>query len=131
MGCDIHLCVEMKVDDEWILYSQPRVDRNYDLFAMMANVRNNGDIEPLSSPRGLPHDVSKSTACIAKSWGSDGHSHSWLGYEEIRLVLKWARAAKCCGEYNNDLYFFDHSIDDKDHWPSFVQNVRWVFFFDN
>jgi hypothetical protein len=54
-------------------------DRNYDLFAILADVRNGGEIEPISSPRGLPHDISKDA--LAKM--SDEHSATWVSLTEL------------------------------------------------
>lgn len=85
MGCDIHMFVEVKNDGKWKAvprrtrpepeYSQwdkrtiecPYDDRNYDLFAMLANVRNGVGFAgirtgegfvPISMPKGFPDDAS-------------------------------------------------------------------------
>lgn len=34
------------------------IDRNYELFSILANVRNNGEIIPISEPRGFPKNAS-------------------------------------------------------------------------
>ena len=39
MGCDIHAHFEIKVDGEWLHYSQANINRNYRLFEKMAGVR--------------------------------------------------------------------------------------------
>ncbi|GAI60500.1 unnamed protein product, partial [marine sediment metagenome] len=86
MGCDIHLFVEKRVGGNWVPadkwvpdkesedkdalmvpYGNRYYDgRNYHLFAILADVRNNfgfagidrGDqFNPISDPRGLPQDV--------------------------------------------------------------------------
>lgn len=111
MGCDIHFYVERKVDGKWVTadtwtpdeYDAGRMcvpyktrlyrDRNYDLFAMLANVRNGygfagcdtGDgFKPLSEPKGLPADVSPEVKAESDHWGVDGHSHSWLTLTELK-----------------------------------------------
>ena len=61
MGCDIHANFEIKVNNKWLYYSNPDIDRNYDLFARMANVRNNRGIKPIDDPRGLPEDITETT----------------------------------------------------------------------
>jgi len=66
--------------------------RRYNLFAILANVRNGRGFagiptgrgfKPISMPRGLPVDVSPE---IKKQ--SDGHSHSWLAVQEL-LDYDW------------------------------------------
>jgi hypothetical protein len=116
MGCDIHLYVERKVDDKWVnadkwtpdpYYDEEdganplHVDyddrfyrgRNYDLFGMLANVRNGhgfagcdtGDgFKPIATPRGLPADVSAEVRAESDRWDGDGHSHSWFTLAELK-----------------------------------------------
>lgn len=64
MGCDIHLYFERKVSDKWQKIEidkriLPR-DRNYTLFAFLANVRNYGEfiVTPQFAGRGIPDDTS-------------------------------------------------------------------------
>jgi hypothetical protein len=60
--------------------------RNYDLFAMFADVRNGrgfagvdtGDgFLPIAFPRGIPDDAHPDTKEFLNSYDIDGHSHSW------------------------------------------------------
>lgn len=128
MGCDIHFYVEKKVDGKWVtadtwyddedtpgykslyqwgpglkrlagpLYSS----RNYDLFAMLANVRNgsgfagvdtgNGFI-PIHEPRGVPDDACPEVVKANEYWDSDGHSHSWATVKEL-MEYDWTRTTK-------------------------------------
>ncbi len=114
MGCDIHFYVERKVDNVWcsadrwepnpdadeegqpsltITYSERFYsDRNYDLFSILADVRNGsgfagcdtGDgFVPIDEPRGLPADVSEEVLADSISWNGDGHSHSWFTVAEL------------------------------------------------
>ena len=78
MGCDIHVHFEIKLNGKWEHYSNPSIDRNYELFAKMADVRNDYEnpIIPISFPKGLPKDLSVVTKFEVDHWGSDGHSHS-------------------------------------------------------
>lgn len=70
----------------------PLADRNYDLFALLADVRNGygfagtprGDrIEPLDEPRGVPDDASYGWLEVVDSWSVDMHSHSWFTLAEL------------------------------------------------
>ena len=63
MGCDIHVHVETKEHSRWWCfgYAELHLIRNYDMFAKMADVRNNGRFKPISLPKGLPDDISITT----------------------------------------------------------------------
>jgi hypothetical protein len=89
MGSDIHLHTEIKVNGVWHHYSNPRISRDYDLFAKLADVRNDDEITPIAEPRGLPDDLSFTTKFDADYWGRDGHSHSWLTGKELAEALRW------------------------------------------
>lgn len=110
MGCDIHLSVEAKGGEhgrwrrldrtisipDWRSTTPYRLDwgdhRNYNAFAMLANVRNGfgfagidlGEgFEPIDTPRGLPADCSIEVQEDSDNWGVDGHSHSWFTLREL------------------------------------------------
>ena len=102
MGCDIHMFVEKHTGDGWqsadhyiknhgIDEAEPEYtvqeicgDRNYRLFYLLAGVRNEGDLTPVSDPKGLPSDVTEFVRGESEEWGSDGHSHSYLTLGEIK-----------------------------------------------
>ena len=127
MGCDIHLYVERLVNGKWVSADrwtpnkyaddegEPPIQveyqnhfysgRNYNLFAILANVRNgsgfancdtgNGFV-PIDDPRNLPNDVSENVKAEANRWGGDGHSHSWFTVEEL-LAYDWTQTTKLRG----------------------------------
>lgn len=113
VGCDIHPVVEVRRGEKWEavkpvpLYHDWTDDpdsqhvwefnRNYDAFAVMANVRNGygfggcdtGDeLVPISPPRGLPHD-----RAIQDEEVYGDHSYSWLLLSEI-LSYDWGKKRK-------------------------------------
>lgn len=122
MGCDIHLYQEQKIDGQWkstdvwsdkykegrqtVAYDDMAYhDRNYNLFAILANVRNGGTFgdtktgigfNPISLPRDLPADVSEQVCAASHEWGEDGHSHSWLTLREI-LDFNWNQKTTLSG----------------------------------
>ncbi|QEA27078.1 hypothetical protein FGL91_00040 [Microbacterium sp. CBA3102] len=70
----------------------PLDERNYDLFALLANVRNGygfagikrGDpIAPLALPRGVPEDASFAWLAEVDQWDVDMHSHSYFTLAEL------------------------------------------------
>ncbi|GAB4480002.1 MAG: hypothetical protein Kow00124_26230 [Anaerolineae bacterium] len=123
MGTDIHLFAEYRREGRWVavgrwhrvtwgqvegfdLDDEPLYgDRNYRLFAMLADVRNGygfagvdtGEpLTPIAPPRGLPPDVSPEVASQAAIWDADGHSHSWLTLAEL-LAYDWTQVATLRG----------------------------------
>ena len=138
MGCDIHLHTEVKINGEWHHYSVLRVRRDYKLFAQMAGVRNYYEVTPISEPKGLPQDASFLTKFDADRWDVDGHSHSYLDAQEIKLLKAWLV------QENPDEHFilpdifgfcfgndWTHNLKYPDEKIEGVEDVRFVFWFDN
>lgn len=127
MGTDIHFYVEAKAQDKWEHLEDPRGPmpdgyeewskwrkeipdylydgRNYDLFAILADVRNGsgfagidtGDgFNPIAMPRGLPEDMSEGLREIADEYC---HSHTYLGLQEI-LDYDWDQTTAHRGVVN-------------------------------
>lgn len=119
MGCDIHLYVERRENGKWatcdtwetekgddykhVPYQKSFYhERNYDLFAIFADVRNGsgfagvktGDgFNPIVEPRGIPDDCCNEYREVAEYWSGDGHSHSWLTVAEI-MAYDWTQTTK-------------------------------------
>lgn len=108
MGCDIHLCVEVKKDGQWVSVDKwttvpPNDDedgyttvdyddrfysgRNYVLFGVLAGVRVN-DVPQIAPLRGLPLCTSPEVTKYFKGWGNDIHSLSVLSLREL-LAYDW------------------------------------------
>lgn len=117
MGCDIHMHYEIEKNGYWQhldwekefqigtyddgspkrdydkIFNHPLyIGRNYDLFAILANVRNGRGFagvetgtgfKPISMPRGLPVDCTSGVKEQSENWGLDGHSHSWMLLSEL------------------------------------------------
>lgn len=125
MGCDIHLYVEKKIDGQWqILGDFEREEnddggtwisggrfysgRNYNLFAILADVRNGRGFagcktgegfQPISEPRGVPDDASPEYKAIVDQWDVDGHSHSFHTLRQL-LDYDWTQATGLQGWLN-------------------------------
>lgn len=147
MGADIHFHIEVMLtapegteqkDMKWEHYASPSINRNYRLFAYMADVRNNGRVVPLSQPKGLPNDISAITK-LDYGNGIDYHSASWFGVPEIDKLRSW-------------VFEQGDSVDGEQWWPygleysvlntfffgnyftdpvKGIEDVRFVFWFDN
>jgi hypothetical protein len=142
MGCDIHLFTEVKINGTWYAYSHPRITRWYELFEKMAGVR--GDVSnAIAPPRGLPADMSAVVKWSAERWVSDGHSHSLLDSREIAELIDWREGklqkrsdrASLSWEWD-ELGYLDGNGWDKWHkypgnHPKGIEDIRWVFWFDN
>ncbi|ULO05624.1 hypothetical protein H1230_21455 [Paenibacillus sp. 19GGS1-52] len=72
----------------WIVESNDMVfkDRNYDLFAILANIRNPENMPYISEPRGLPEDVSEEIR-LQIEYG-EFHSTTWFTAKEL-LEFNW------------------------------------------
>lgn len=121
MGCDIHVYTEVKknVDGKtkWVCSDHFKKnsyygtdeyekewdvcniydDRNYALFAILADVRNYGDNKPITEPKGLPKDCCQETKAEYERWDGDGHSHSWYTLKELIDYVKTQPKVKYSG----------------------------------
>lgn len=110
MGADIHVRVEYQpfVDGQWhdgdfykrnpyygkdghddeLEFEREGIceERDYFRFALLADVRNDGRIRPISEPKGVPVDACASVVDDMEYWGDDGHSHS---YFTLRELMDW------------------------------------------
>lgn len=137
MGCDIHFYVEKRNGqgvwesaDEWIAANPVFQDddepafhieygkhwysnRNYGLFAILADVRNGvgfagcdtGDrLHPIAELRGLPDGLSENIQIVSDYDGEDGHSHSWLTLNEL-LEYDWTQTVVERGYIQSAVYY--------------------------
>ena len=162
MGCDIHMFTEKKIGNRWetadFFHYVPNEkeemeltrmefmgDRNYHLFALLANVRNGFGIEPISTPRGIPKDLSEFVKVwyeTEKSW-TFGHS-----YLTLRDILEFQpeqyhyedEDEEYLDEEDETLDCFIEKLKDRvkeiwwrfDYHPEeYLDNFRLVFWFDN
>lgn len=87
--------------------------RNYDDFAILADVRNGrgfagirtGDgFNPISQPKGIPEDATEEVVEYLESYGPDGHSHSYLTLKEL-LDFDWTQTTGHMGVVSADVYY--------------------------
>ncbi|MEZ5907892.1 MAG: hypothetical protein R3D31_03745 [Hyphomicrobiaceae bacterium] len=106
MGCDVHFYVERLMDgrwetaDTWVPRRSGGLEvetsrqfysaRDYDLFAILADVRNRHDFTPIAAPRGVPDDCCEEYRREVALWENSGHSHSWLTLDEM-LRFDWTQ----------------------------------------
>lgn len=105
MGCDIHGVFQVKYSDgKWRTEDKIENDRNYKLFAILANVRNgfefagiktNEPIPHIQEQRGLPKDFKvDDNYGETHEWRGEeiwmgDHSYGWLNFDEIFNYPNW------------------------------------------
>lgn len=143
MASDIHLFVEVWNGAQWTAADQWQVEpyrgqttyelssapfykeRNYCLFAILANVRNGytaGGIDtgegfvPISMPKGLPDDASPEVRGHAAQKSERASDHSWLTVSEL-IAYNWTQTTMQRGWVNGPTYL-DWSRTDQTEAPS-------------
>lgn len=98
MGCDIHLYLERKLNNEWRSadlfdarggHVSIYTGRNYTLFSVLADVRNDSGNAFISEAKSLPEDCNELIKKEYDAWSEDAHNASYLTlYELIAFQLK-------------------------------------------
>lgn len=136
MGCDIHLLVEKKVGDKWVMvdrieHPSPARERNYYIFGKMASVRGGDGF----APRGLPDDLSDSGKLFAEEWDGDGHHYSYLSmFEALHIFVTCTDGLSDYDKKYPAMHFFDLYFEeryDDENGPIPYDDYRVVFWFDN
>lgn len=141
MGCDIHMVLERKFGLRWIAMdtfkgheaaygkgwnSPAATSRNYARFAALAGVRGDGP-----QARGLPADISDTTAMLFEDWEPDAHSMSWLPLDEAAKIFLATdhnvQPEEFRSKYPQSHYF---GVDESDDRNKHIK-YRVVFWFDN
>lgn len=151
MGCDIHTRVEyMNHNEDWVCgdffrinpyysgkdpyatnpYSVVEVcdDRNYELFAVLANVRNYDDLPYIDEPRGIPDNACALTRRDYREWGRDAHSASYFTLKEL---IDWNKSASSKVQRSGmvspeDAAMLDSTGKTPEVWCGFTTDERWV-----
>lgn len=118
-----------------VMTAHPYSGRNYNLFAILANVRNGhgfagsdtGDgFVPMAEPRGVPDDATDFYKHQVEEWGGDGHSHSWATLGELK-AYDWDRVTTLRGWISLDEYGeFRKDGTRPEWWSSMVGGGRIV-----
>src|SRR5215470_6254142 len=120
MGCSIQAALEIRRKGKWAIVERPNKyfgkwsregfwdrepeltasiqfdsEKDYDLFAILADVRNGYELEPMSRGRGIPDDISPEGAAAIAS----DHSHTWITLADV-LAYGWTRKVEHSGWVN-------------------------------
>jgi hypothetical protein len=91
MGTDMYMRVEIMENGKWVMMPfEPILDRHYGLYAFLANVRNDSEIRYISSPRGLPDDMSEGVRLAYENDDLGTRSFSYLTVEQL-LDWPWSK----------------------------------------
>lgn len=135
MGTDINAAIEFKgqsgkwkavlLPNPWHgskLTARQSINRNYNLFAILGNVRNDSwfagisaetGFVPMSDNRGIPEDVSEETQAIL----SGDHSATFVTLEEV-LKYGWTRTTKHRGWVNGPRLEEYNQLKSWKKWPT-------------
>lgn len=164
MGCDIHVNFEYKIKTKdgtvkWLdctpkirnrhygVYKDAKkfddlcwFSRNYDAFALLADVRNYSGIDMIAPCKGVPDDASDEVLEEIKDWGGCGHSHSYFTLQDLEYYCLKHTEPICKSSFNdNDVYARD-LLDEYIKVMRFLFEkifvddeacIRMVFWFDN
>ncbi len=106
--------------------------RNYNLFAILADVRNGrgfagiktGDgFNPIAPPRGLPDDVSPEVKAESDSWSCDGHSHSHFTLREI-LDYDWNQKTMLSGWVDHEGWMAWKNWGQPREWSGYISGGK-------
>lgn len=172
MGCDIHMFAEKKVNGKWEklgkvfknryynpeqeskidedgyeynaeFTDEPWEGRNYDLFAILADVRNGRGFAgtytgegfiPIAETKGIPLDASEEVKKEYEYWGCDAHSASWFTLKELK-DYDWQQSTFTHG--NTETYevasgnFLQKITNALNPFTESDEDIRIVFWFDN
>lgn len=85
--------VKNKETGQWEFKGEAYGGRNYDAFAILADVRNGRGFagvktgegfNPIADPKGVPSDASAEYKERVEDWKGDGHSHSYFTVAELK-----------------------------------------------
>jgi hypothetical protein len=82
MGDNIKGYLEIN-DGLWQTVEEIPDDRHYDLFGLLADVRNYVNATPISKPKGVPNTMGKKTEMSIETYDMYGYGYSYLTIEEI------------------------------------------------
>ena len=145
MGTDIHWVWEKKTPHGWEAFDVDRCDRNYLLFAWLADVRNgrgfagvpaHKPITPIAAPRGLPtdtHIVNNSRDDRDPRYVTDehdvwlgDHSFSWLTGAEILAAPRAERLRRIGVVALAEARACEAEKRDPKHWSGYVWGPKIV-----
>lgn len=146
MGADIHMIVQVKEDSKWKSLSKGYDDRNYNAFAILANVRNgygfagcvtSTGFDFISEARGLPDDFNienEDHHSDVKSDYSDGgfwmgdHSFSWVTLQEL-IDVDWDKRVVKFGVVSEKYYLeLAEKNTDPEEWSGGVGGGKTITF---
>lgn len=138
MGCDIHVIGQTYYFGSWDTFQIPNqfTNRNYNVFGMLADVRNNHTVPVIKQPTGYPIDFTiDSNNTFHEVLIFHGHSESFLTLKELKTYRKtFNRKKKISAEVLFLIDYLDNLISFLEYWKHDKEDdtmVRIVFNFDS
>ena len=123
MGTDISMYAEVRRNKQWAkvgkvfkntyylpdrpetewntpLTDHPYDDRNYDLFAILADVRNRHGFNPIAATKGFPDDMTPEVRERLEDWG---YGNSWYTLKELK-EYDWNQTVTHSGVISEEQY---------------------------
>jgi hypothetical protein len=131
MGCDIHLYVEQYNGNYWKKVNKifddsyfgktdsPYYGRNYTLFALLNDVRNDGNVEPFNITDELPFDISNELLSMFEKEEDFYHSPGVYTLKQI-WDFNWDEEITLEGYVNDNEYNNFRTNKKPDSWCSWV-----------
>src|ERR1700684_1139747 len=126
MGCDIHGVIERRTAYGWKRLEGAYFpnNRNYDVFAILADVRNGRGFagvkigegfDPIAESRGLPDGYTPDKYSSDDFWLGD-HSYSWLTLREV-FEYDYEQTTTLCGVRSLAAFAkFEYQRENKREW---------------
>lgn len=132
MGCDIHIRTEIKTKEGWTnndFRNESGIveiweGRNYELFGVLADVRNRYDNLVISEPKGLPIDSNSIDEYLKEC----EHSDSYLDLKELKEHLFKNPSVKIEGWMDKETARrLDENLEEPDSYCGGTNNPESVF----
>jgi len=98
-------------------------DRNYDLFAILANQRNSENMPYICEPRGLPEDVTPEIRLQIRN--SECHTTTWFTAEEL-LAFNWNQVFHYEDETMNGEKIMEF-VDNAECGKTFMEDINRLY----
>jgi len=122
-----------------VLFEEIYDGRNYDLFGVLADVRNPPEDGPISEPKGLPDDVSMAVRMLGGSQNYkvrldrfDYSKPSWYTLDELNMEDKiWDHCRKRDGGSSDWFYWFNELKEYQNKCRLLDDEIRIIFWFNS
>ena len=139
MATGIHAFGEVKIAGKWHLHSKFEIGQSYSLFNKIAGINTEHYSEDILVPlKGMPEDVSLVPLRYFQNLHEDAHSATWFSQSEIKELIDWMKrkGRYTCSDIDQTFgyvfgQYWSNALSHKEYIPKDLEDVRFVFWFDN